>query len=78
VRVGDKEAARSQGVGDPGLGLLVRDGDVDVHAVPLRARDFHSLAVKARALTRRVAQVVVADLAVGTWFATVAAVISRA
>jgi hypothetical protein len=50
--------------GDPGLGLLMRDGDVDMHAVTLRARDIHSLELKARASTRRVEQVIIADLAV--------------
>jgi len=55
---------RSEGVSDAGLSLLMRDGDVDVHAVALRTRDIHSLEVKARAQARRVGQVIIADLAV--------------
>jgi hypothetical protein len=31
----------------------MRDGDVDMHAVTLRARDIHSLELKARATTRQ-------------------------
>ena len=39
----DQPAPGRQGGGDPGLGLVVRNRDVKVHAVALRARDVHPL-----------------------------------
>ena len=54
--------ARSQGGGDAGLGLIVGDGDIEVHAVSLWAGCIHLLQSEARAAAQRVEQVVVTDL----------------
>jgi hypothetical protein len=60
----DEAAAGSQGCGDAGLGLVLRYGDIEVHAVALWAYRLHLLRSEAWASARRVSQEVVRDSAI--------------